>query len=117
MQKHLLILSIAATLGACGSDSDSSSSKATQPVATARYVAQLYAQDYSSSQVASGAINGDRSATQGLLVQAKSDYSLSTYGNTLYQLGRYQIDTVRRYQGTDLNTQIWQYSTRQDKAN
>ncbi|ASP39429.1 hypothetical protein CHH28_12430 [Bacterioplanes sanyensis] len=110
MQKPLYLISLAALLSACGSDDSSSNN--TTPALESKYVAQLVAPDYSSSQVATGAVTGDRSATQGLLVQDKSDYSLSSYGDVLYQLGRFQIDTVSRYEGHDLTTQSWSYSTR-----
>ncbi len=111
--KSWVLLALSAGLAACGSDNDSSSSNEVPDIDQPHYVAQLVAPDYSSSQLAMGAVNGDRSATQGLLVKDQSDFGFSTYKGTLYHLGRFEIDTVSRYDSGDLSTARWTYSSRQ----
>ena len=95
-------------LTACGGDDSNS-----QPLSEGSYAVQMVAADYSSSQVAVGNIIGDRTATQGLLAESDSGYTLSTFGSTLYHIGQYAIDTISRYDTsatTAFNTPVWSYS-------
>ncbi|MCY0963867.1 hypothetical protein [Parathalassolituus penaei] len=113
MNKHsfrlLPLAALPLILTACGGDDNKST-----PLSEGSYAVQLVASDYSSSQVAVGNIIGDRTATQGLLSKADSDYTISTFGSSLYHIGRYGIDTIDRYDtaaDTAFNEAIWSYST------
>jgi hypothetical protein len=106
----LPLISLSLLLSACGADDN----KQSVPLTEGSYAVQMVASDYSSSQVATGNILGDHTATQGLLGKSGSGYTLSSYQNTLYHIGQYYIDTISRYDAaatTALNTAIWTYST------
>lgn len=106
----LPLIGLSVMLSACGADNNNQS----VPLTEGAYAVQMVASDYSSSQVATGNILGDHTATQGLLVENSSGYTLSSYQNTLYHIGQYGIDTISRYDAaavTALNTPIWNYST------
>lgn len=76
-----------------------------------QYVAQLVAADYSSSQVATGSQSGSRTATESLLVVDKSDYIVESYGNSVYHIGRFQVDEISKYNAeVNLTDAVWQYS-------
>ena len=86
--------------------------KSPVPQESYSYVAQMVAPDYSSSQLGTGNVIGDRTATQEVLATAQSDYDIASYGPYLYHLGRYNIDTIARYDATSGLTQAeWTYST------
>ena len=105
--KTTLTLSSALLLTACIGEDDNNAS-----IKEGSYVVQMTATDYSSAQVGIGNIIGDRTATQALLTTSQSDYDISTYGQYLYHMGKYNIDTIARYDAaTSLSQEEWKYST------
>jgi len=60
------------------------------------FIAQLVAADYSSSEIALGYIEGDE-IVEGYATQTASDYSIDVYGQYLYHIGKFNIDTLTRY--------------------
>lgn len=108
--KLLPLAALSVLLSACNDDNSSKST----PLVEGSYAVQLVASDYSSSQVAVGNILGDRTATQGLLAQSQSGYTISTWGSQLYHIGQYYIDTISRYDtvaATAFDEALWTYST------
>jgi hypothetical protein len=111
MKKITPLLIATILLFGCGADNK----KNDKVITEGSYVVQSRASDYSSSQVAIGSIIGDRSATQGLLTKDKSDFTISTYKNNLYHIGRFNIDTISRYDTTQgVENSEWTYSTNYD---
>ena len=105
-----LIIATSFLIG-CGADSDNKDKQITE----GSYAVQMVAADFSSSQVAIGNIIGDRSATQGLLTQAESNFTISTYENYLYHIGKNKIDTIERFDTTQgLTNSEWTYGANHD---
>lgn len=105
-----LFIAVSLLVGCGGNDNKDDNKKASFKITEDSYVVQMIAADYGSSQVAVGNILGDRTATQSLLTQAKSDYSISTYENYLYQIGKKGIDSINKFD-TNLGFNDWNYST------
>jgi hypothetical protein len=96
----------------CGGESNNN-----KRITEGSYAVQMVASDYGSAQIAIGNIIGDRTAQQELLVTNKSDYTISTYQNYLYHIGRFNIDTIDKYdttQGVDFAE--WSYGTNHNDA-
>ncbi len=111
MKKLTPLLIATSLLIGCGADNKSNDKVITE----GSYAVQSIAADYSSSQVAIGNILGDRSATQGLLTQAESNFTISTYENYLYHIGKKDIDTISRYNTTlGVNNSEWTYGANHD---
>lgn len=110
MKRIALLLASTSMLLACGGDNNND-----KKITEGSYVVQMVASDYSSSQVAIGNILDDRTATQGLLTKAESNFTISTYENYLYHIGKNKIDTIDRF---DTNQGVinsdWTYSANQD---
>jgi len=97
----------------CGADNDKK--KKDFKISQDSYAVQTVASDYSSSQVAIGNLIGDRSATQGLLTKAESNFTISTYENNLYHIGKNQIDAISRYDATQsVSNSEWAYGANHD---
>lgn len=110
MKKLSLLLIATSLLMGCGAESKDNNKIITE----GSYAVQSVASDYSSSQVAIGSIIGDRTATQGLLKQAESNFTLSTYENYLYHIGKNKIDTISRYDTTEsVSNSEWTYDANQ----
>jgi len=98
MKKISLILSSLLLLSACGSDSDNSSSSASESnLAQDSYVLQTRSSNYDSGQIEIGNLNGDRKTLHKILAKEKSDYTIDTYKDRLYHIGRSNIDTIDAY--------------------
>ena len=110
MKRIALLLASTSMLLACGGDNNND-----KKITEGSYVVQMVASDYSSSQVAIGNILDDRTATQGLLTKAESNFTISTYENYIYHIGKNKIDTIDRF---DTNQGVinsdWTYSANQD---
>lgn len=79
------------------------------------YAVQTVAADYSSSQVAIGNLTGNRTATQGLLTKAESNFTISTYKNYLYHIGKNKIDTIGRLEtNKSATSNQWTYGANHD---
>lgn len=110
MKKISLLLIATSLLIGCGADDKDNDKVITE----GSYAVQSIASDYSSSQVAIGSIIGDRTATQGLLTKSESNFTLSTYKNYLYHIGKNKIDTISRYDTSmGVNTSEWTYDANQ----
>lgn len=97
----------------CGGDDKSKDYK----ISENSYAVQMVAADYSSSQVAVGNLDGDRTAEQNLLVQDKSNFTISTFENTLYHIGKKDIDTLDTYVASNsLEKRISSHSLNDDNA-
>lgn len=76
-------------------------------------VVQTVAPDYSNSEVAYLDAKGQQVAS-GYYVKDASDYTLSSYKGDVYHIGRFFIDTVTKYNATDVASRdaaVWSYST------
>lgn len=105
-----LLIAVSLLIG-CGADNKKKDFRISQD----SYVVQSVASDYSSSQVAIGNLIGDRSATQELLTQAESNFTISTYEDNLYHIGKNKIDTISRFNTTkSTNNSEWTYSANHD---
>lgn len=110
MKKISLLLIASSLLIGCGS----SDKKKELHISQDSYAVQTVASDYSSSQVAIGNLIGDRSPIQGLLNQAESNFTLSTYKSYLYHIGKNKIDTISRYNSTkSIGKSEWTYDANQ----
>jgi hypothetical protein len=111
MKKITPLLIATSLLFGCGADDKKKDFSISQD----SYAVQSVASDYSSSQVAIGSIIGDRSARQGLLPQAESNFTISTYENNLYHIGKNKIDTISRYDTTQsVSNSEWTYGANHD---
>ena len=76
-------------------------------------VVQTLAADFSSSQVAY-LDYASQTVDDGYYAKTQSDYSINTYQNDVFHIGRFFIDTISKYSSDDANTEIWSYSTQDD---
>jgi|SRR5690554_64273 len=114
MKRIISLTLLSLFLTGCFSSSSSSSNKAT-PLTEGSYAVQTVAADYGSSAVVTGNILGDRSIQQTILTSDKSDFTVSTYENIIYHIGRYQSDTIERFDSSkSLETSEWIYSANDD---
>jgi len=112
MKNIALVLAAISLLIGCGGDNNNDNDKV---ITEGSYAVQMVAADYSSSQVAIGNILDDRSATQGLLTQAESNFTISTYENYLYHIGKNKIDTIERFDTTQgVTSSEWTYGANHD---
>ena len=111
--KHIaLVLAATSLLIGCGGDDKKDKDFS---ISQDSYAVQTVAADHSSSQVAIGNLIGDRTATQGLLTQAESNFTISTYENYLYHIGKNKIDTIDRFDATRSATSSeWTYGANHD---
>lgn len=115
MKKILFLLPFSAALTGCFDDD--SSDTAAAKITEASYAVQMVSADYASSQVATGNITGDRSVQNTVLTSDQSDYTVNSWKNYLYHIGKYNIDLVSRYDASvSLNSAEWEYSTLEDGA-
>lgn len=77
-------------------------------------VVQTIAPDYLSSEVVYIDPYQQQVAT-GYYQKAKSDYTLDTYKDSIYHIGRYGIDTLSKYKFDNKDAQLWSYSTQDDQ--
>jgi|GEM_PF-1098803 len=76
-------------------------------------VVQTIAPDYSNSEVAYLDAKSQQVAS-GYYVKDASDYTLSSYKGDVYHIGRFFIDTVTKYNATEVASRdavVWSYST------
>jgi len=76
-------------------------------------VVQTIAPDYSNSEVAYLDAKSQQVAS-GYYVKDASDYTLSSFKGDVYHIGRFFIDTVTKYNATDVANRdavVWSYST------
>ena len=110
MKNIALLLIASSLLIGCGGDDNND-----KIITEGSYAVQMVSADYSSSQVAIGNILDDRSATQGLLTQAESNFTISTYENYLYHIGKNKIDTIERFDTTQgVTSSDWVYGANHD---
>jgi hypothetical protein len=113
MKKISSALILTSLLVGCGGDDKTKDYQ----ISENSYAVQMVAADYSSSQVAVGNLEGDRTAVQSLLVQDKSNFTISTFENTLYHIGKKDIDTLDTYIATNsLENSISTHSLSDDNA-
>lgn len=90
----------------------SSSKDKTVPLTEGSYVVQTASASWNDgSSVVVGNILGDRSVQQNILQYEKTDFTISTYKNILYHIGRFGIDTIERFDSSiNLKESEWSYS-------
>jgi hypothetical protein len=106
-KKYLLPLALISTLGLTGCNSDNPSY--TQLIGS-QAVVQTVAPDFSTSQVAYLNVQTQQVA-DGFYVKDKSDYSISTYQDELFHIGRRSIDTISKFNMINPDSEIWSFST------
>jgi len=71
---------------------------------------QTVAPDYTSSEVVHVSYD-DKQVTSGYFIKDASDYSLVSYKDAVYHLGRYSLDTIDKYMTETTDAAVWSYST------
>ena len=115
-----LALIAASVLTACnGSDTKTTTAKdntqvdATDTSPSIAFV-QTVAPDFSSSEVVT--IDAEsKQVTTGYYLKDKSDYTVTTYKDAVYHIGRYGIDTIDKYMAESAFTPSWSYSTQDNQ--
>ena len=92
MKKTALTTLAAVLLTGCFGDDSSNSNS----VKGHTFIAQMRAADYSSSEIAIGTV-GSTEIVENYASQDQSDYTIDVYGQYLYHIGRFNIDTLTRY--------------------
>jgi len=111
MNRITSLLIAASLLVGCGGDDDKKDFKISED----SYAVQMVASDYSSSQVAVGNNIGDRSAKQNLMIQDKSNFTISAYKDVLYHIGKTNIDTLDKYNAqSSLQSSGWSIAVNDD---
>jgi len=77
-------------------------------------VVQTVAPDYSGSEVVT-VDPATQQVTKGYYIKDGSDYTVRSYQQDVYHIGRFNIDTVSKYNADALDTAVWTYTT-QDTA-
>lgn len=104
--KNIAIIFSLLVLAGCGSDS-----KPAKRISDDSYVLQTIASDYGSSQVVVGNLNDNRQNNFSILSADKSDYTIDTYKDKLYHIGKFNIDTIDAYQSSfDLEQPVKSFS-------
>lgn len=90
----------------------SSSSDKTVPLTEGSYVVQTASASWNDgSSVVVGNILGDRRVQQSILQYEKTDFTISTYENILYHIGKMGIDTISQFDSSkSIETPVWSYS-------
>lgn len=115
-KRNLLPLSIAISatlLSACNSDNDTPDLIEEVKDSPSAAVVQTVAPDYSNSEVAYLDAKTQQVAS-GYYQKDSSDYTLSSYKGDIFHIGRFNIDSITKYNATQANdrdTAIWSYST------
>lgn len=116
-RKSLLATAIL-TLAACSSDSDDNDAPTDGPDAglAGEYAfVATRAPDYSSGRVDRISLT-DGNTVNGSYPGALSDISVTTDGTSPYQIGRFQIDSVTRYDAQDTSIVDYQYSVADEET-
>ncbi len=75
---------------------------------------QTVAPDYSVSEVATLDAQNQQ-VVGGYYIKDRSDYVLHSYQSDVFHLGRYGIDTIDKYNASNLDSAVWSYSTQDDQ--
>ncbi|WP_048689913.1 hypothetical protein [Catenovulum maritimum] len=97
---------LAATLtlvAACSNDNGASG-----PITTG-VVVQTVAADYSSSEVVS--VDLTTNTVETYYTKTDSDYTIDTYRNSIFHIGKRNLDTITKYNAATATTAEYQYST------
>ncbi|CBL44393.1 conserved hypothetical protein [gamma proteobacterium HdN1] len=124
-QRKLLSVSVmfaALSLAACGDSSDHKKTTEQpqpeqpqpEPPKTVVYKAIIAstAADYSSSDISIAATKAPFDAIRGYNIVDQSDYGVDAFEGSFYRIGRYNIDTLTRYDITAPQLPVWQFSTK-----
>ena len=93
----LTALSAALLTGCFGDDSSSDSNTVdTDDIQGHIFIAQLISGDYKTSEIAVGTV-GENEFVENYASQDASDYTIDVYEQYLYHIGKFNIDTLTRY--------------------
>jgi hypothetical protein len=84
------------------------------PKLPAKALVQTVAPDYSSSEVAAIDVESQQ-VINDYFIKAKSDYTIASYLNNVYHIGRYGIDTIDKYSNPNLDALMWSFSTQDNE--
>jgi hypothetical protein len=73
-------------------------------------IVQTVAPDFSGSEVVT-LDPATEQVTKGYYIKDGSDYIVRSYGKDVFHIGRYNIDTIAKYNADALDTQVWSYTT------
>ena len=73
-------------------------------------VVQTVAPDYSGSEVVT-LDPATELVAKGYYIKDGSDYIVRSYSKDVFHIGRYNIDTIAKYNADALDTQVWSYTT------
>lgn len=110
-KKTLLASLISLSVVACGGDNNESPTLTPTPapeVFPQDAAVITIAPDYSASAVAY-IDSSEQQITTDYYTKDKSDYTLTTFGLDVYHIGRFTIDTIAKYNYSDVDTQLWQF--------
>ena len=115
--KQLIKSSLAVTLASlfiAACDSSDDDNNIVENLNPGQALVQTVAPDYTSSEVVLLDAENEQAVT-GYYIKDKSDYSVVTYQDEVFHIGRYGIDTVEKYSTDALDAQIWSFSTQDDE--
>lgn len=75
-------------------------------------VVQTVAPDYSGSEVVT-VDPATQQVTKGYYIKDGSDYTVRSYMNDVYHIGRFNIDTISKYNVDALDTAVWTHTTQE----
>ncbi|MCU4674654.1 cadherin repeat domain-containing protein [Catenovulum sp. 2E275] len=108
------LIAAAILLAGCSSDDNNSNSEQTiQPVSAVAI--HTVASDYTSGQQVL-ILDSDTyqiTNTKIALTDIKTDYTIKTYQDDLYHIGRYTIDTIEKFTAEDMENSAYSFSTQQ----
>ena len=120
----LAALAAASLLAACGSDDDgddASGDAGTPPFAGIEDDDAFYAfasgatPTFDAGQIERLTV-GDAIESSGTTPATESDIRVATDGTDVYQIGRFQLDTLTRFRADELTTPVYQYSVNGDET-
>lgn len=117
MKKLLTLTLLSVALSGCFSSSSSSSKKETpKPLTEGSYVIQTASASWNDgASVVVGNILGNREIKHSIFETQKTDYTVSTYNNFIYHIGKYGIDEISKYDASkDLANPEWTISANDD---
>lgn len=110
--KHLKLSALLATslLVACDSSSDNDKPSPI-PLEAPAAVIQTVDSGYSTSKVAYIDLESFEVTEDFYVKESQSDFTVSSYKNNVYHIGRNNIDTIDKYSSQSINLADWSYST------
>ena len=116
MKKLLTLTLLSVALSGCFSSSSSSKKETPKPLTEGSYVIQTASASWNDgASVVVGNILGNREIKHSIFETQKTDYTVSTYNNFIYHIGKLGIDEISKYDASkDLANPEWTISANDD---